>query len=293
MLTCVRDLFRLCDSGILLRRRRCLPVGAVAWIANRQAPESFALRASLFDATDNGLIRFPRPSTSERTMAEPTLSETFEEVHIVTSFHCVSQSQVHSVNFLLGLHALGVLAAAFLTGMGVIALPACSVRPSWNRRTILPRQRSIVSLVRGEVHRVARGAVGKRHERPCRVLGIHRITRGQTYDVYFRRAASLHEGRSLRRAQRRQLFAAAESLLIEEEESAVPFCSWTITFFILRLSISTLASPADQGGGAPSRTGGSTLLGGAILSSLCGLSYTDDLLTSSCYRRSHSIWVYI
>ena len=87
---------------------------------------------------------------------------------------------------------------------GSLRTAICSVRPSWNRRTILPRQRSIVSLVRGEVHRVARGEVDKRHERPCRVLGIHRITRGRTYRVYFRRAASLHERRSLRRAQRRQ-----------------------------------------------------------------------------------------
>ena len=129
MLTYARDLFRLCDSGILLRRRRCLPVRAVAWIANRQTPESLALSASLFDATDNDLIHFPRPSTSERIMVEPTLSETFEEDHIVTSFHCVSQSQVHSVNFLLGLHALGVLAATFLTEMGVIALPAAAPDP--------------------------------------------------------------------------------------------------------------------------------------------------------------------
>ena len=112
-----------------MRRCRCLPVGAIAWIANRQAPESLPLRASLFDATDNGFIRFPRPSTSELSMAESALSETFEEVHIVTSFHCVSQSQVHSVNFLLGLHALGVLAAAYLTQTGVFA-PSSAVSDS-------------------------------------------------------------------------------------------------------------------------------------------------------------------
>ena len=61
-------------------------------------------------------------ATSELSMAEPALSETFEKVHIVTSFHCVSQSQMHSVLFLLGLHTLWVLAAAFLTRTGVIAL---------------------------------------------------------------------------------------------------------------------------------------------------------------------------
>ena len=83
---------------------------------------------------------------------------------------------------------------------GSLRTDICSVRLSWNRRTILPRQRSIVTLVRGEMHRVARREVDKRHERPCRVLGIHRITRGRTYDVYWRRATSLHERRTSRRA---------------------------------------------------------------------------------------------